>query len=154
VKVLKMPDPKILIIGVGNTILQDEGVGMHAARALEREKLPPGVLVIEAETSIMDFLPQIQAAEKIIIIDALRTGSPPGTIYRLTPEDLPVDAALSLHAMGPLQVIQLAKQAGDFRAEVIIIGVEPKEMDLGMELTPEVKAQLPKIVEVVLGEIR
>ena len=148
-----MPDPKILIIGVGNTILQDEGVGMHAARALEREKLPPGVLVIEAETSIMDFLPQIQAAEKIIIIDALRTGAPPGTIYRLTPEDLPVDAALSLHAMGPLQVIQLAKQAGDFRAEVIIIGVEPKEMDLGMELTPEVKAQLPKIVEVVLGEL-
>jgi len=148
-----METPRTLIIGVGNTILQDEGVGMHAVRALEREKLPPGVLVIEAETSILDFLPQIQAAEKIIIIDALRTGALPGTIYRLTPEGLPVDAALSLHAMGPLQVIQLARQEGDFRAEVIIIGVEPKEMGLGMELTPEVKAQLPKITEVVLREI-
>ncbi|MDD5223314.1 MAG: hydrogenase maturation protease [bacterium] len=149
-----METPKTLIIGVGNTIFQDEGVGMHAVHALEREKLPPGVLVIEAETSILDYLPQIQAAEKIVIIDALRTGAPPGTIYRLTPESLPVDAALSLHAMGPLQVIQLAKQAGDFHAEVIIIGVEPKEMEMGMELTPEVKAQLPKITETVLNEFK
>ncbi|MCX5859459.1 MAG: hydrogenase maturation protease [Proteobacteria bacterium] len=149
-----METPKTLIIGVGNTIFQDEGVGMHAVHDLQKEKLPPGVELIEAETSILDYLPQIQSAEKIVIIDALRTGAPPGTIYRLTPEKLPVDAALSLHAMGPLQVIQLARQAGDFHAEVIIIGIEPKEMEMGMELTPEVKARLPKIVETVLNELK
>jgi len=146
---------KILIIGVGNLILRDEGIGVHAVRALERKTLPPQVEVIDGGTATIELLPAIQAAERIIVIDALRGGGLPGTIYRVSPEDLMVDAErlLSLHQVGLLEVLGMARQLGG-NPEVVIIGVEPKEIAWGMELTPEVETKLPKVIEAVLSECK
>lgn len=146
---------KILIVGIGNLILRDEGIGVHAARELEEQSLPPQVEVIEGGTALMELLPAIRDAERIIVIDALRGGGLPGTIYRVFPEDLMVDAErlLSLHQVGLLEVLGMARQLGA-DPEVVIIGVEPKEITWGMELTPEVAAKLPQVIEAVVAELK
>ena len=149
-----MTDTKILILGVGNLILRDEGMGVHAVQELEGRKLPPHVEVIDGGTSLMELLPVIQEAERIIVIDALRGGGEPGTVYRLTPDDLMAETErpLSLHQVGLLEVLGMARQLGG-EPEVVIIGVEPKEISWGMELTPEVKAKLPRVIDAVFEEM-
>jgi len=147
-------DKKVAIIGIGNLILRDEGVGVHAVRALEERLLPPGVEVIDGGTATMELLPVFQEAERIIVIDALRGGAKPGTIYRLSPDDLmgETERPLSLHQVGLLEVLGMARQLGG-EPDVVIIGVEPKEISWGMELTPEVGARLPRVIDAVFEEL-
>lgn len=150
-----MANKRVVIIGVGNLILRDEGVGVHAVRELREKNLPPQVEVIDGGTATMDLLPVIRDAERIIVIDALKGGGEPGTIYRVTPDDLLCDTEqpLSLHQTGLLEVLGMARQLGG-DPQVVIIGVEPKEIAWGMELTPEVEAKLPRVIETVLEELK
>jgi hydrogenase maturation protease len=145
---------KILIIGVGNVILRDEGIGVHAVRELEKLPLPPQVEVIDGGTATMELLSVIRDAERIIVIDALKGGEEPGTIYRICPDDLAgeTDQTLSLHQVGLLEVLGMARQLGG-SPEVVIIGVEPKEITWGLELTPEVACKLPAVVAAVRNEL-
>ena len=151
---MQMTHKKVIIIGIGNLILRDEGVGVHAVRALEEMDLPPGVEVIDGGTATMELLPVFQEAERIIVIDALRGGEKPGTIYRLSPDDLmgETERPLSLHQVGLLEVLGMARQLGG-EPQVVIIGVEPKEISWGMELTPEVEARLPRVIDAVFEEL-
>ncbi|MBW2039742.1 MAG: HyaD/HybD family hydrogenase maturation endopeptidase [Deltaproteobacteria bacterium] len=150
-----MAKKRAVIIGVGNLILKDEGVGVHAVRELEGKELPPGVEVIDGGTATMDLLSVIQEAERIIVIDALKAGGEPGTIYRVIPDDLISESErpLSLHQVGLLEVLGTARQLGG-HGEVVIIGVEPKEVSWGMELTPEVEVKVPKVIEAVFEELK
>jgi hydrogenase maturation protease len=150
-----MPEKMIVILGIGNVILRDEGVGVHAVRELEGRDLPPRVQVIDGGTALMDLLTVIQEAERIIVIDALKGGGEAGTIYRVTPDDLMAETerALSLHQVGLLEVLGMVKQLGG-DPQVVIIGVEPKEISWGMELTPEVEARLPRVIDAVFEELR
>jgi hydrogenase maturation protease len=150
-----MAEKRIVVLGIGNVILQDEGVGVHAVRELEGRDFPPHVQVIDGGTALMDLLPVIQEAARIIVIDALKGGGEPGTIYRVTPDDLTADTErpLSLHQVGLLEVLGMARQLGG-DPQVVIIGVEPQEISWGMELTPEVEAKLPRVVETVLEELK
>jgi hydrogenase maturation protease len=146
---------KVLVIGIGNVILRDEGVGVHAVRELEVKELPPRVEVLDGGTALMDLLPVIQEAARIIVIDALKGGGKPGTIYRVCPDDLMAETErpLSLHQVGLLEVLGMARQLGG-EPEVVIIGVEPKEISWGMELTPEVEAKLPRVIDAVFEELQ
>jgi len=150
-----MTQKKVILLGIGNLILRDEGVGVHVVRELEERKLPLGVEVIDGGTATMDLLSVIYEAESIIVIDALRSGGKPGTIYRCLPQDLmdAVDRPLSLHQVGLLDVLAMARQLGG-HASVVIIGVEPKEISWGMELTPEVSAAVPKVIKAIFKELR
>jgi hydrogenase maturation protease len=150
-----MKNKKILILGVGNLILRDEGVGVHAVRELEKRDLPAHVKVIDGGTYLMDLLNVIQEAERIIVIDALRGGGKPGTVYRVTPDDLMAETerTLSLHQVGLLEVLGMVRQLGG-EPHAVIIGVEPKEISWGMELTPEVEARLPRVIDAVFEELK
>jgi len=145
---------KTAIIGIGNLILKDEGVGVHAVQRLEGMNLPPSVEVIDGGTDAMDLLPMFQDYERIIVIDALKAGGRPGTIYRVTPEEIMHDRmrTLSLHEVGLLDVLGMARQLGG-HGEVVIIGVEPKEISCSIELSPEVEGELPRLMEAVLAEL-
>ncbi|UCC66628.1 MAG: HyaD/HybD family hydrogenase maturation endopeptidase [Deltaproteobacteria bacterium] len=143
-----------MIIGVGNLILKDEGVGVHVVRELAGRELPSGVEAIDGGTATMDLLPVIHEAARIIVIDALRAGGEPGTIYKLFPEDLTCESErpLSLHQVGLLEVLGMARQLGG-NGEAVIIGVEPKEISWGMELSPEIVAKIPNVIEAVFKEL-
>lgn len=150
-----MAKKKTVVIGIGNLILRDEGLGVHVVRQLEHRELPPGVELVDGGTAAMDLLPVIHEAERIVFIDALRAGGEPGTIYRITPEDLSGEThrPLSLHQVGLLEVLGMARQLGG-HGEVAIIGVEPKEISWGMELSPEVEATVPKVIDAVFEELK
>ena len=145
---------KTVIIGIGNFILKDEGVGIHAVKKLSETDLPKDIEVIDGGTDAMDLLSVFQDFERIIVIDALRAGGEPGTIYRVTPEEIMEDPKrpLSLHEMGLLDVLLMARQLGG-HGDVVIIGVEPKEISCSIDLTPEVEATLPDVMHAVLSEI-
>jgi hydrogenase maturation protease len=150
-----MARKRTLILGIGNLILKDEGIGVHVVRALEGKNLPPEVDLIDGGTATVDLLSIIYESERIIVIDALKAGGEPGTIYRFLPEDLmgTSDRPLSLHQLGLLDVLGMSRQLGG-NAAVVIIGVEPKEISWGLELTEELQAAVPKVVKAVKKELR
>jgi hydrogenase maturation protease len=142
------------IIGCGNLLLQDEGIGVHLIRYLQETKLPDDVELIDGATGGFDLLGFIQDASRVIIVDAVKGNGKPGDIYKFGPEDFETDSypKTSLHDVCLKDIFQIVKLTGPLPS-ITIFGVEPKTMDWGMELTPDVKAALPRLGELVLKEI-
>ena len=135
-------------------ILKDEGIGIHIIKTLQEMNVPDNVKLIDGGTS-PDIIAYSGAGDKLIIIDAAKCGGEPGTIYRFHPGDLSSEAerTISAHELGVAQSLKLMSLMGSEPKEIVIIGVEPKEIDWGTELSAEVQQKLPQITEVVLREI-
>jgi hydrogenase maturation protease len=149
-----MAIPRIVVIGVGNLLMKDEGIGIHAVKALQETGLPPDVELIDGGTS-PDLIAYTRAGDKVIIIDAARAGGEPGSIYRYRPEDLASTKGTltSAHEMGVAENLKLMELSGNEPRETVVIGIEPKEIDWGTELSMELQNRLPDIVKAVLREI-
>ena len=146
---------KILILGIGNILMSDEGVGVRAIEKLETDyTLPPNITLLDGGTAGYALLDIIKNYEKIIIIDAVRGGREPGTIYRLTVDDILTKPNLKLsgHQIDLPEVIALAKKLGEL-PEVLLLGVEPGRLDYSTELGPEVSAAMDKLLEMVLDTV-
>jgi hydrogenase maturation protease len=146
--------PRVVVIGMGNLLMKDEGIGIHAVQALQEAGLPPQVRLIDGGTS-PDIIAYAGASAKLIIIDAARAGGEPGTVYRFRPEDL-ADARgdlASAHELGLVPNLKLMALLGNSPKETVIIGIEPKEIDYGLELSAELQQKLPDVVRTVLKEI-
>jgi len=139
------------ILGVGNLLMRDDGVGVHVARALDALDLPDDVVVIDAGTD-PDVAYDVDYMDRIIIIDAVLGDGPPGTIYRLA--GIPGGASdwgeRSCHDIGLLQTLRVAWPD---ELEIVVIGVEPKEIQCGLDLSSDVAACVPRVVELVRQEI-
>jgi hydrogenase maturation protease len=150
-----LPKP-ILILGVGNTLLKDEGVGVHVARRLQAMDLPDNVEVMEGGVLGLDLLDHMEEREKVVVVDAVDGGDAPGTVSRLTRADIEegkIRCGMSLHEIDLPKVFATADMMG-LKVDPIIIGIEPKDMDLGYdEMTPEVEAAIPEAIALVLEEI-
>lgn len=149
---------KTLVIGVGNTLLSDEGVGVAVAKALMDEELPAGVQVMDAGCALCDMLIGLDEFDQVIIVDAVRGGGNPGDIYRfdstvLADRSSAPHCSASLHEIGLLESIAMAEIAGTEVPPITIIGVEPLKLELSTELSNLVKSKIPNIVEVVRREI-
>jgi hydrogenase maturation protease len=145
---------RIVVIGVGNLLLKDEGIGIHTLRALQEINLPPDIKLIDGGTS-PDLIAYTRAGDKMIIIDAAKAGGEAGAIYRFKPEDLAAGKGTftSAHEMGVVENLKLMALTGNEPREIVIIGIEPKDIDWGTELSPEIQAKLPEIIKVILGEM-
>jgi hydrogenase maturation protease len=138
---------KVLIAGLGNVLLRDDGVGVHAVRRLLRSP-PPGALAVEVGTAVLDALHLFEEAERIIALDAVEAGGAPGTIYSLTwGEAEKAGGAVSLHEFGLLSALELMARRPP--PEILILGVEPEVIEFGMELSPAVEGALPRLVREV-----
>ena len=141
------------IVGVGNILMADDGVGVHVARALREMPLPDGVRVLDAGTD-PDAAYDVADATRVIVIDAARGEGAPGTIYRL-PEDVAmsgIDAERTCHEIGLLQTLRDVRRS-DNRSQTLVIGIEPKRIAWGLELSPEVAASLPRVMGIILDEL-
>jgi hydrogenase maturation protease len=147
---------KTVVLGVGNVLFKDEGVGVHAVRILQTKlsSSADDVEVIDGGTS-PDIWPLIDGASKLIIIDAVKGGCEPGTIYRFTPQQMVAERGLitSVHQMGILENLSLMELVGGKPDETVIIGVEPAELEPGLELSAKIQERMPRIIKTVLGEI-
>lgn len=146
---------KIVVIGVGNLLLADEGVGIHAVQELKKESFPPFVEIIDGGTAGIDLLFLLEDAHRAIIIDCVEAASEPGTILRIPVEELILQApaqAISLHDINLIGVLSMAKDLGKLPATVIF-GVQPAEIRFGTELTTAVNESLPRLLDLVQEEI-
>lgn len=148
---------KIAIIGVGNILLGDEGIGVHVVRELENARLPKNVEVYDCGVSGMKILNILEGFDKAIIIDAVKAGGKPGEIYRFALEEaLTGDIRMtSLHELDLITAIKIAKLTNAYKLpkEVVVIGVEPKSLEESLELSPEVKKAIPEVIKLVFKEI-
>lgn len=147
---------KIVILGIGNILLSDEGVGVHIANELMKMKMPSGVSVIEGGTDGFRLLNIITEADRLIVIDAVKGGADPGSVYRFDINEIknvPRGFKTSVHQIGILEVIDLSGLIGK-TPQTTVIGVEPKSLEMSMDLSPEVKAKIPRIIELVMEEIK
>ncbi|MEW6215488.1 MAG: HyaD/HybD family hydrogenase maturation endopeptidase [Nitrospirota bacterium] len=145
---------KILILGIGNLLLKDEGVGVHVVERMKDMALPPDVEVMDGGTMGFNLLYYLEGREKVIVIDAAKAGSPPGTLYRFTDKDLADKRGFfrTAHDFDFVDALKTARFLGH-KPEVIIIGVEPEDMSDGLELSPVIKEKIPRIIELVMKEI-
>jgi hydrogenase maturation protease len=146
--------PRVVVIGVGNLLMCDEGIGIHAVQALQAIDLPPDVALIDGGTS-PDLVAYTRAGDKIIIIDAAKGGGEPGAIYRFKPEDVLAEKQLlsSAHELGVIEALNLMTFTGNKPGDVVIIGVEPAVIDWGMELSAVLEKALPRLLKILLQEI-
>ncbi|MFC2011827.1 hydrogenase maturation protease [Chloroflexota bacterium] len=143
-------------MGVGNILLSDEGVGVHVVREMEGHNIPEDVELFDGGTASVDLLNVLANRRKVIIVDAVKTDSEPGTLYRFTPNDIKVEQQIhsSLHQIGLLETLQMTKHLNCEPDEVVILGIEPKNLSWGMKLSPEVAEVVPRVIELVLEEIQ
>jgi hydrogenase maturation protease len=134
----------ILILGVGNSLMSDDGVGIHAARALASAP-PTGTLVVDAGTDVLSTLAFLEEAERAIVIDALRAGGAPGNVRLFRESELaPAAGATTAHAVNLLASRHLLPPGAAW-PELLVIGVEPAVLDYGLQLSPAVAEALPLI---------
>lgn len=149
---------RVVVMGIGNLLIKDDGVGVHAIQALQQYASPPpgvDVELVDAATS-PDLSVYMDAhIDKLIIIDAVRVGGKPGTIYRLTPDVLESENEdiAAVHSLTLRESIGLMRIAGTIPAEIVIIGVEPVDMGCGITLSPAVEVIMPEVVSAILREI-
>ena len=145
---------KILILGVGNLLLKDEGVGIHVIRELENESLPPNVSLMDGGTGGLHLISWLQEYERIIMIDATLDYNPPGTIRLIQPRyasDFP--HLMSAHEIGLRDMIEAMSLMGNL-PEIRLIVISAKDIDeVGTELSPEIQAVIPEIVQLVKEQL-
>jgi hydrogenase maturation protease len=151
--------PQVVVVGVGNPLARDEGLGLRAIELLQARGLPAGARAIDAGTDLLALLPDLADAARLILIDAMQAGGPPGTVYRMTLDELLDRAAgeadwASAHDLTLVGSIRLARGAGMRLPPAVIFGVEPAEVALGEGLSPAVEAALDGLIDAVLAEVR
>jgi len=140
------------IVGVGNLLMRDDGVGVHVAHELSDRPLPGPVEVIDAGTSAEAAF-ALGSVERVIVVDAAALGGSPGTVYRLTADDaLAAEGLRTCHDLGLVGTLRAA--AGPDAPEILVLGVEPKEIGWGVGLSWEVAAAVSKVIELVNAELK
>ena len=144
---MSLPDTprstKTLVVGLGNVLLKDDGVGVQAVRELRR-LLPKRIVVAEVGTAVLDALHLFEWADRVIAIDAMQAGGEPGTIYSFGLDEIAESERVSLHEVGLRAAFRFLR--GPLPG-VTILAVEPEDMDTGLELSPRVQAALPKLIQ-------
>ena len=143
---------KTLVLGIGNLLLGDEGVGVHAARALLREDCPRDVEILEIGTAILDALPALEKADRVIVLDAMKYDGNPGTVYRIPLGRCKGSRCIaSMHGFDIFRVLALTGREAP--PEVLVFGVEPLHVGWSMELSPQVANSLAFLLESVKKEM-
>ena len=145
---------KTLILGVGNVLLKDEGVGIHAIRAMENEKLPPDVSLMDGGTGGLHLISWLQGYDRIIMIDATLDDNLPGTIRLIQPRyasDFP--HLMSAHEIGLRDMIEAMSLTG-ILPEILLIVISAADIsEVGTALSPEIQAVVPEIVKLVKNQL-
>jgi len=151
-----MSEKRLAIIGLGNPLRGDDGVGCRLVEELARGELPPDVRVLDGGTAGLGLLDLLEGWNRVIIVDAAEMGRRPGEFVRFTPAEVRLHASpdrFSLHHAGLSEALALAGALGQALPEMVIFGVQPVEIDWGEGLSPAVEAVLPALADAVVEEI-
>ncbi len=156
------PGRQVVVLGIGNVLLGDDGVGIHVIRELERiaslepSRLPAATALIDGGTLGAELLPWIAGAGAVVLVDAVDGGHAPGDVEVLRGGALLGAAAPGVPAdrSGLSDLLDTARMACALPPLVALVGVQPGEIEVGLEPSAVVRAAVPRAVEAALGEIR
>jgi hydrogenase maturation protease len=153
-----MPEKKVVVLGLGNPLMSDEGVGVRVIEQFQKQSDKyPEVEFVDAGTVGLSILHIIQGRQKAVFIDCAYMGQEPGTIRRFKPDDVRSVKQLahqSLHEMDLLKLIDMAHRLGQIPQEIIIFGIEPGSTEPGLKLSDTVAAKIPDYVAAVAEEFK
>ena len=153
---LDQPPTKTLILGVGNLLLSDEGVGLRVVERLAMSyDLPEGVRILDGGTLGLDLLYYLEGVENLLIVDAVEMGKEPGTLLRLEGDEVPsfLSIKMSPHQIGIPDMLFAARLKDLYPRNVVLWGVQPAVLDTGLELSPPVAAQVNVLVDKVVEQL-
>ncbi|MDD4516771.1 hydrogenase maturation protease [Massilibacteroides sp.] len=140
-----------LILGVGNLLLEDEGVGIHVIRALEKEPLPPNVHLMDGGTGGFHLISWLEKYDRIIMIDATLDDNAPGTIRVISPQyasDFP--PLMSAHEIGLKDMIEVMQLSSGKLPDILLIVISVLNIsNVGMNLSPSVEAAIPEVIQML-----
>ncbi|KAB2934147.1 MAG: hydrogenase maturation protease [Candidatus Contendobacter sp.] len=148
---------RVVVLGLGNILLRDEGVGVRVVEALAaRYAIPAEVEVVDGGTSGMDLLNTLAGCDHLLICDAARTGAPPASVVKLAAAEIPALflTRFSPHQLGLADVLATLVLTGEAPGSITLVGVVPLDLELGIELSFEVSAVLGQAVECLATELR
>jgi hydrogenase maturation protease len=145
---------KILVVGVGNSIMGDDGLGVWALSELKSREVPDYVETVEAGTALACAMPDLRDYDKVVFIDAVDADGQPVSVLRNPAFSQLPERSLSLHELGIEEALRLCLLVDGKLPEIVIVGLKPERIELGMELSQEVASKIPQLVEAVLDEIR
>jgi len=144
-----------LVLGLGNLVHSDDGVGVHAIHQLQRDpRVPASVTLIDGGTQGLSLIPHISGFSRLLVIDAVNAGEAPGTLLRFEGRALSgLPGKATVHQLGFADLMVAMKLLGEAPEEVVVMGIEPVSTEWGAELTPPVQATLPALLEVVIEQL-
>lgn len=150
------PQITVLVLGIGNLVMGDDGVGVLVAQRLQqRYRFADNVEIMDGGTLGLDLLPKLENITNLIMIDAVETGQKAGTCVRLCGQELPIalETKVSPHQMGLKDLLAVSELMGHSPNEMVLIGVQPGSIEMEIGLTSEVEAQFETLVSNVLSEL-
>ena len=146
----------VTILGVGNILLTDEGFGVHVIRRLEKEyRFPENARIIDGGVLGLNLLNVILESDRLIVVDVIRSGNAPGTLYKIDNDEIPnrIKSKNSLHQLDFIESLTKGAAIGEV-PYTVIIGVEPKDIENhSLDLTPEIEKAIEPIMDMVLSEL-
>ncbi|MFW6082708.1 MAG: hydrogenase maturation protease [Chloroflexota bacterium] len=145
-----------LVLGLGNPLRGDDGIGPRVIEELRKIELPEGAEAVDAGTGGIDLLHIMEGWDRVIVVDAADIHRPPGHFRRFSPEEvqlLKADGRFSYHRAGLADALALARALGRPLPDIVVFGVQPGVIGWGQGLSPAVEARLPALVDAVTGEL-
>lgn len=142
----------VLIVGVGNPLLMDEGIGYHVVEQLEKEGgLPEGVELVQGETGGLTLLPALEEASAAVLVDAAEFGGAPGDVKIFQSQDILKSSvrALSVHGIGLCDVVSALSLKSESPPEILLLGIQPATLSVGLGISPELQRRIPTIIQIV-----
>jgi len=146
----------VLLLGMGNILLEDEGLGIRALEALQRDYvIPEGVELLDGGTTGMGLLDDIGGREHLVVLDAVQTGEPPGTLVEMRGDRVPVYFGIRVtpHQLGLADVLATLELSGERPDSVTVLGLVPSSLELALELSPLISDRLPELVDAAVREL-
>ncbi|MFN3920939.1 MAG: hydrogenase maturation protease [Caldimicrobium sp.] len=148
---------KILLLGLGNILLRDEGLGVKVVEKLKSlYHFPKEVSLLEGETGAFYLLPYLEEAEYLLVIDAIKGENKPGTLYFLNLNEFSESLLekISLHETNFLDLLNVLKFKGKSFREIWLAGIEPKAIDPGLDISIEVEENIEKLINLILLKLK
>jgi hydrogenase maturation protease len=146
---------KTLVLGLGNLVLSDDGLGVHAIARLNADpRVPPDVVLLDGGTQGLSLLPHISAYQRLLVIDAIDVGEKPGTLVRIEGKALQhLPGKASVHQLGFADLLVALELLGESPEEIVLFGVQPLSTDWGTELTPPVNEALSRVPDLLVEQL-
>lgn len=146
----------MLVLGLGNLIHSDDGVGIHAIQRLQKDhNVPPWATLMDGGTHGLSLAPHICGFNRLVVIDAIDVGEKPGTLIKLEGEAVKrIPGKPSVHQLGFADLMIAMKLLGESPEEVVVFGVQPQSTEWSTELTPPVEAALDQLVPAVIARLQ